>query len=75
MKRTLLIVLVLLAALGMRAQLTVVSGTVVDNETGDPVAGASVTMGTVAVVTNDKDFRKEAERLGATVLEVKRLKV
>ena len=56
MKRTLLIVLVLLAALGVRAQLTVVSGTVVDNETGEPVAGASVTMGTVAVVTNDDGF-------------------
>ena len=34
-------------------------------------AGAN---GNVAVVTNDKDFRKEAEHLGATVLEVKRLK-
>ena len=34
-------------------------------------AGAN---GSVTVVTNDKDFRKEAERLGATVLEVKRLK-
>ena len=35
------------------------------------LAGAN---GNVAVVTNDKDFRKEAERLGATVLEVKGLK-
>jgi rRNA-processing protein FCF1 len=34
-------------------------------------AGAN---GNVTVVTNDKDFRKEAERLGARVMEVKRLK-
>ena len=38
------------------AQLTVVSGTVVDAETRDPIAGASVTMGSVAVVTNDDGF-------------------
>ena len=35
------------------------------------LAGAN---GNVAVVTNDKDFRKEAERLGATVVGVGELK-
>ena len=34
-------------------------------------AGAN---GNVTVVTNDKDFRKEAQRLGAVVIGVKRLK-
>ena len=38
------------------AQRTVVSGTVVDNMTSEPLAGASVTMKNLSVVTNDDGF-------------------
>lgn len=56
MKRAFMIGSMLLLVLAMRAQRVVVSGTVVDAETREPVAGAHVTMGNVAVVTNDDGF-------------------
>lgn len=59
-----------LLAVGGWSQTTVVSGTVVDAETREPVAGASVSMGSVAVVTNDDGFftLKSRERGEAVVV-------
>lgn len=58
MKRTLFVGLLwLLAIVAVRAQQrTAVSGTVVDNVTGSPLIGASVTGGGHTVVTNDDGF-------------------
>lgn len=56
MKRTLLIGMLLLMAVVGWAQRVVVSGTVVDADTREPVGGASVAMGSLTVVTNDDGF-------------------
>ena len=56
MKRGLLFICSLLTALGMMAQRVVVSGTVTDRTTGRAIAGASITAGGVAVVTNDDGY-------------------
>ena len=59
MKKTrsifLLFILTLMAS-SARGQLTVVSGTVMDSDSRTPIAGAAVTMGSSAVVTNDDGF-------------------
>jgi len=48
--------MLLLMTVGGWAQRMVVSGTVVDADTREPVGGASVSMGSLAVVTNDDGF-------------------
>ena len=55
-KKTLLIVTLLLMAIGGWAQRVVVSGTVVNADSRAPIAGVSVAMGRVSVVTNDDGF-------------------
>lgn len=40
----------------IHAQLTTLSGTVVDTKTGDPISGASVTMDGLSVITNEDGF-------------------
>lgn len=56
MRRFLAFVIAVSASLGIWAQQTVVSGTVVNETTGKPVAGASVSTKGIAVVTNDDGF-------------------
>ena len=55
-RKTLLILTLLLMAIGGWAQRVVVSGTVVNADSREPIAGASVSMGRVSVVTNDDGF-------------------
>ena len=55
-KRSIFIVLMVLMTATLWAQRTVVSGKVVDESNGSPIAGASVTMEGVSVVTNDDGF-------------------
>lgn len=55
-KKTLLLVTLLLMAIGGWAQRVVVSGTVVNADSRAPIAGVSVAMGRVSVVTNDDGF-------------------
>ena len=52
MKR-LVLILLLLAPLAMMAQQVVVSGTVVDQKTGDPLRQVSISVGRISVVTNE----------------------
>lgn len=56
MGRTLLFLAYILMAAHAWAQQAVVSGTVADKDTGEPLAGASVTMDSLSVVTNDDGF-------------------
>lgn len=56
MRKTLLTLIMTLMTICGWAQRTVVSGTVVDTETRQPVAGASVTAGKLSVVTNEDGF-------------------
>ncbi len=67
MRRTILWMLMLLA-LTTRAQRTVVSGLVTDATNGEPLAGASVTMDSLQVVTNDDGyFTLKSDALGQTL--------
>ena len=52
MKR-LVLILLLLAPLAVMAQQVVVSGTVVDQKTGDPLRQVSISVGRISVVTNE----------------------
>ena len=52
MKRSVLILLSVLLVSAVMAQKAVVSGTVVNNATGQPVAGANVKAEGISVVTN-----------------------
>ena len=56
MRKTLLTLIMTLMTICGWAQRTAVSGTVVDTETRQPVAGASVTAGKLSVVTNEDGF-------------------
>lgn len=66
MKRFLFVILLLAIGLGAKAQKPVVSGTVVNSQTGRPIAGANVSAlgGNEAVVTNgDGFFTLKMERM------------
>ena len=56
MKRSVLMLLSVLMMSAVMAQRTVVSGTVVNNATGQPVAGANVKVEGISVVTNDDGY-------------------
>jgi len=68
MKKTLLFQLMFVVAVQAWTQRTVVSGTVVHATTNEPVAGASVTMNNLSVVTNeDGFFTLKSEREAETI--------
>ena len=56
MKRGVLLLLSVLMMSAVMAQKAVVSGTVVNNATGQPVAGANVKVESISVVTNDDGY-------------------
>jgi len=56
MKRGIILVVLLLLTLTMTAQMTVVSGTVVNSKSGEAIVGASVTANGLSVVTNAEGF-------------------
>ena len=67
MKR-LWIIMMLLAPLAVFAQQVVVSGTVVDQKTGDPLRQVSISAGRISVVTNeDGDFTLKLNEMPPTV--------
>ena len=73
MKKVLLFQLMFVVAVQTWAQRTVVSGTVVHATTNEPVAGASVTMNNLSVVTNEDGFftlKSEREAESITVSHV-----
>lgn len=68
MKKTLLFQLMFVVAVQAWTQRTVVSGTVVHATTNEPVAGASVTVNNLSVVTNeDGFFTLKSEREAETI--------
>ena len=68
MKKTLLFQLMFVVAVQAWTQRTVVSGTVIHATTNEPVAGASVTMNNLSVVTNeDGFFTLKSEREAETI--------
>lgn len=56
MRKTVFFLMMVLVIIQGRAQRTVISGIVVDEITNNPIAGASVTMEGLSVVTNDDGF-------------------
>ena len=62
------LILLLLAPLAVMAQQVVVSGTVVDQKTGDPLRQVSISAGRISVVTNeDGDFSLKLNEMPSAV--------
>lgn len=62
------LILLLLAPLAVMAQQVVISGTVVDQKTGDPLRQVSISVGRISVVTNeDGDFSLKLSEMPSSV--------